>query len=79
MMKLCVAQNDRLTQHIRFGLSPLPFETFCYRKTSYMLGTLYDFEEDLSRRFRFSLTSLPLAHIKKIQIRAKHLQILSSH
>jgi len=31
----------RITQHIRYGLTLLPFGTFCCCKTSYMLGTLY--------------------------------------
>lgn len=36
--KICAVR--RLTQHIRFGLTPLLLGTFAYRRTSYMLGTL---------------------------------------
>ena len=41
MIKVIAFALHQITQHIRDGLSLLPFGTFCYRKTSYMLVPLY--------------------------------------
>jgi len=45
----------QITQHIRYGLTPLPFGTFAYRRTSYMLKTLSEITSPHEKIFKFKM------------------------